>query len=440
MKDPNRRPQGRFHRMIIYMAFVIMTVTCGACDKYEPTKPIEGVYRPTQCVTLQGIIPGGWLSMHQTIHPTVCQPMRVSELGVYTYGGGWSRPGVQAEVGKLEFSDAGVLVESAHLRGSGTFDYKDRSATAGEWTSNNPIKTIMLVLVGLAVAVTIPQQLIARESKRRLEREKLKAEERLKRERLEAEVARKAAARAAAAAARAATLAQLQRLILEAERAAASLPIILGEAELTLHRAEEELRSHLPSPFWEAMEEAVANLQAFQGALSIIEARRAEYSAQASKLGGGVPGFRLGVSVLPDPTGTQSRLTHLYRQAQAIVPHFPMVYEQRRTTSTLVTGFRSLGQAVERLGDRIADEIGSLATSLGFHLDSLEKSLESSAAAAAEQSAALRTQLQSVVGSNDSLSRQLHQDAEAHSETERQALRMLDNIQHRRKPSIFDPP
>ena len=39
---------------------------------------------------------------------------------------------------------------------------------------------------------------------------------------------------------------------------------------------------------------------------------------------------------------TASRLTHLYRQAQAI-PHFSIVYEQRRTTSTLVAGFRSLG-------------------------------------------------------------------------------------------------
>lgn len=428
MKDPNRRPQGRLHRTIVCMAFVIMAVTFAACDKYERTKPIEGVYRPTQCVTLQGIIPGGWLSMHQTIHPTVCQPMRVSELGVYTYGGGWSDPGGQREVGKLEFSDSGVLVQSADLRRSGTFEYKDRAATAGEWTSNNPIKTIMLVLVGLAVAVTITQQLIARESKRRRERESL-----------EAEVARKAAAQAAAAAARAATLTQLQRLISEAERAAASLPIILGEAELTLDRADEELQSQLALSFWEAMEEAIEKLHAFQGAMSIIEARRVEYSALASTVDGAVPGFRLGVSVLPDPTGTQSRLTHLYRQAQPI-PHFCTVYAQRQTTSTLVAGFRSLGQAVERLGYRIVDEIGSLSTSLGSRLDSLEKSLESSAAAAAEQSAALRTQLQRSVGSNDSLSRQLRQDAEAHSETERQALRMLDNIQHRRKPSIFDRP
>src|SRR5207249_3913122 len=106
----------------------------------------------------------------------------------------------------------------------------------------------------------------------------------------------------------------------------------------------------------------------------------------------------------------------------------------------LVAGFRSLGQAVERLGYQIVDEIGSLTTSLGSRLDSLEKSLESSATAAAERSVALRTQLQSAVGSSDTLRRQLHQDAEAHSETERRALRMLDNIQHRRKPSIFDRP
>jgi hypothetical protein len=59
MKDPNRHPQSRLSRAIVFMALLIMAVTCAACtDEYEPTKSIEGVYRPSHCVTLQGIIPG----------------------------------------------------------------------------------------------------------------------------------------------------------------------------------------------------------------------------------------------------------------------------------------------------------------------------------------------------------------------------------------------
>ncbi len=167
MVDTKRNSEAVFHRPLLCAAFVVVVLTSVACDKYERTKLIEGTYRPSQCVTLQGIIPGGLLSHHETIHPTICQPMRVSELGVYTYGAGWSRPGVQAEVGKIEFADAGVLVEISHLRQTGTFDYRDRDATLGEWILNNPIKAIMLVLVGLAVAVTIPLRLIARKAELR---------------------------------------------------------------------------------------------------------------------------------------------------------------------------------------------------------------------------------------------------------------------------------
>jgi hypothetical protein len=105
-----------------------------------------------------------------------------------------------------------------------------------------------------------------------------------------------------------------------------------------------------------------------------------------------------------------------------------------------LVGFRSLGQAIEGLGNRIVDEIGTLANSLDCGLANLESSLESSAAASAVQSAVLRAELQTAVGVNDAIRGQLREDAEARSETERLALRMLDNIQRRRKPTIFDRP
>lgn len=115
--------------------------------------------------------------------------MRVSEIGVYSYGGGWSVPGVQAEVGRLEFADAGVLIELSHLRQTGTFDYRDRDGTLGEWTRNNPVKTGMLVLVGFVVAVTAVVRAVAGYVRRKRERDRLKAEEAARLERLKAEEA-----------------------------------------------------------------------------------------------------------------------------------------------------------------------------------------------------------------------------------------------------------
>ncbi len=419
MAQTTRSSMRSLHRVVVSAGFAVVTLISAGCDKYEGARAIEGVYSPRQCVTLQAI-EIGWFG-HTTTQQPVCQPMRVSELGFYTYGSGWSRPGVQAEVGRLEWSDAGLYVESGSLRGSGTFEYRERDATLTEWGRNNPIKAIVFSLLGIVLAVGISMNAAERRSRMQRERDQL------------------AANAEAAAAARAAGLAALRRLVSEVQVCASSLPILLSEAEMILDQAQDELASQLPSPFWEAMEDAVNKLRDFHGSLATIGAKRTEYRTKSAQLGGDVPSFTLGVSVLPDPTATQSRLTRLYREAQAI-PHFSIVYEQRRTTSVLIAGFRSLGQAIERLGDRIVDEIGSLAASLDCRLANLESSLESSAAAAAEQSAALRAQLQRADDVSDAFRVQVRQDAAARSETQRLALRMLDNIQRRRKPTMFERP
>jgi hypothetical protein len=355
------------------------------------------------------------------VYPTVCNPIRVNELGIFTYGGNWSSPGKKVEMGRLEFSDAGVYVKTEALRLGGSFEYRTRQATLGDWTRQNPFTTRLIAMVALLITGTVVWGAVEVRARRERERERLAAEA------------------TAAALARVNALARLAQLAAEAQAAAASLPIILGDAEITLDRAHDELRSLLPSPFWEAMEEVVASLNTFQQALSVIEARRSAYFTQAAQLGGSVPEFTLGVSVLPDPSATHSRLNRLYREAQAL-DRFPIVYEQRRTNAILIAGFRSLGQAIERLGGRIVDEISSLAASLDCRLVNLESSLESSATAAAEQGAALRAELQQSHGVNDAILGQLRQNAEDSSESERRALRMLDNIQHRRKPTIWDGP
>lgn len=326
----------------------------------------------------------------------------------------------------------GVYVKTEALRLTGSFEYRTRQANLGDWTRQNPFATLLIATVALLITGAVVWGAVEVRTKRERERERLAAEEERERERLAAEVA-------AAATARANALARLAQLVAQAQAAARSLPIILGDAEITLDRAHDELRSLLPSPFWEAMEEVLASLNTFQQALSVIEASRSAYRTQAAQLGGSVPEFTLGVSVLPDPAATHRRLNRLYREAQAL-DRFPIVYEQRRTNAILIAGFRSLGQAIERLGDRIVDEVSRLAVSMDCRLASLESSLESAAAAAAEQGSALRAELQRSHGADDALLGQLRHDAEASSESERLALRMLDNIQHRRKPTIWDGP
>ena len=410
----------RVHRRIAWapvLAFVVLMST--GCDKYQPRTTIEGVYHPNGCVQMEGRR-ARW-SWPTTIQVTVCQPIRVSELGLMTYGWEVRQPGFQAEVARLEFSDAGVYIVADRLRQNGRFEYRERQPTLNDWTRNHPIRVVaMLVFLALIVTVIVAMRSATKNARRARERERLEAE-------------------AAKTAARAAALAELRRLAAEAQSGANSLPIILGEAEMTLDRARDELRSGLYSPFWEALEVATARLGVFHQTLSLIESRKTTYHAQAAQLGGDAPAFSLGVSVLPDPAATHRRLITLYREAQ-LNPDHAKVYEQRRTNAILIAGFTSLEQAIEGIGDRVVDAISSLAASSDCRLASLESSLESAANAAAEQSAALRAELQRSSAVDNAVLDQLRQDAEVHSERGRLALRMLDNIQRRRRPTVFERP
>ena len=262
-----------------------------------------------------------------------------------------------------------------------------------------------------------------------------------------AAAAERAAHEAAAASARAraerlALLKKLKQMILSARADASSLSMILGEATLHANRAEDELSGRRPSLFWTAMEEAVASLGEYQDVMGRIESTRSNYGPLAATVGNDAPTFRLDV-VLPDPTHLHLRLNQLNRQAQEL-DRFPEVYELRRNTTAVVRGFRSLGEAIEEVGGRIVDRIGEFSNSLDCRLESLESSLQSSAVMWARQTEVLRAELQNTRQSardgNEALLNQLSHDANASAERERLPLRMLDNLQRHRPPTIFERP
>ena len=185
MESRNLVLSRRSYRPVV-LALFVTTLGLTGCNNYEPKQAIEGVYRPPPgCARLQGHR-DGWFSF-TTVYPTVCNPIRVSELGTFTYGAGWESPGKQVEMGRLEFSDGGVYVKTEALRLLGSFEYRTRQATLGDWMRHNPFTTIMLVLVGLVVAVTVVVRVEAMASRRNQERERLEAEATARLERLKAE-------------------------------------------------------------------------------------------------------------------------------------------------------------------------------------------------------------------------------------------------------------
>jgi hypothetical protein len=263
--------------------------------------------------------------------------------------------------------------------------------------------------------------------------------------------ARRAAEQAASERNRAAQAAQIARTLARAEGAlfgaqssAAQLPVLLGEAELALDRAERELAEKLPSPFWEAMEDAALRLSDFDNSLRAIDRNRQEHQQLAQALNGKAPEFSLGVSVLPDPANTNQRINTLFRRAQKM-RDFPIIYEQRRTNTILIEGFRSLGNAIASLGAQLQSELAALGDQLDFRLSDLESALRDSASQLAEQhreqlefAEAARSEQRNSNAEIAQIARDRLTQAEKRAtesrDYERTTLRMFDNIQRRRRP------
>lgn len=244
--------------------------------------------------------------------------------------------------------------------------------------------------------------------------------------------------------ARARALSAVAGLVSDAQVSAAKLPLILSEAELALNLAEKEFAEGLYSPFWEAMESAVYKLSLFDKTLRNIEAAKNRYAIEAPPLAPDVVKFSIGLSIVPDTYATNQRMTAFFRRAQKD-PHFAHIYEQRRTNTILIEGFRSLGDALNNLGDRIEFELRSLQDTIDFRLSDLESALNDSSTQLKRQHDELLQTAQSWRNEAQSGNSELiaiaranaeraEINAKARSDYERATRTMLDNIQHRRTP------
>lgn len=177
--NKGRRPF-RWRRTAWLPALAILTFM-SACtrDSYEPRLTIEGTYypscgeaRPKACPNGCPRIEGRSATMFaplSSVIVTVCQPIRVSELGTLTLDSDY-----QSEAGRLEFADSAVYIQTELMRRHGRFEYSERSPTPNDWTRNNPLTTGVLVLIGfigLAVVVSIPVGLKARTSRNDLRKQ-----------------------------------------------------------------------------------------------------------------------------------------------------------------------------------------------------------------------------------------------------------------------------
>lgn len=119
------------------------------------------------------------------------------------------------------------------------------------------------------------------------------------------------------------------------------------------------------------------------------------------------PVFPVKLQSIPDASFIISELRRIIRLGQTNF-QFANIWEHRRTREVLIAGFRTLGEAVNNLGSTIEHSISNL-----------QQSVSSDMAKMVEEEIRTRESLDK---------RMMEQN------------RMLDNLQHHRKPDITDTP
>jgi hypothetical protein len=124
LSDEIRVPTA-WHRPSVLLFVMLAVGTVMACGKYtEYSSTRTGTFYPNECVNLRGRRANGLLFRPDVF--TVCQPVKISEVGVMTQYE--PENSGNHEVARLELSNGGYYVWTSTLQRVGRIDYnRDRT-------------------------------------------------------------------------------------------------------------------------------------------------------------------------------------------------------------------------------------------------------------------------------------------------------------------------
>ena len=131
-----------------------------------------------------------------------------------------------------------------------------------------------------------------------------------------------------------------------------SLNDMLERTETLLEHAKQLFAERAYTPFWDSIEDAVGLLRQFDNRVSYIDKSAKEYYEILDGREHTFPAFPLKSDDLPNPDALLKLLAQIIAGAQRDF-QFASIFEQRRTTSAIVTGFRNTQEAIASLQNHI---------------------------------------------------------------------------------------
>ena len=205
-----------------------------------------------------------------------------------------------------------------------------------------------------------------------------------------------------------------------------TLQNLLVHTETSLIQSDRLFKERAFTPFWDSVEEGVDLLKQFNQRVGLINTSAKQYYQLLEGRDHSFPPFPVKSDRIPNPDALVRKLSQVIAVAHRDF-QFASIYEQRKTTSAVVAGFRSMQEAITRLGEDIVSSISSLQDSLDSGLHAIHSQLESMEESQQKSVAELRETLESHGKADQTRDKR----DEKHQEFVKGAL---DNLQHRRKP------
>ncbi|HKR59486.1 MAG TPA: hypothetical protein VJS64_07105 [Pyrinomonadaceae bacterium] len=202
----------------------------------------------------------------------------------------------------------------------------------------------------------------------------------------------------------------------------------LDEASAWLRTAQAEYQASAFSRFWEAVEQAAVWLKDYQRNADEIAKNANKYYRDLNGRKHTFPTFPISLQDLPTSSSVVSELRRLMRLGETNF-QFASILESRKTRKAIVAGFRSLHDAIDDLGYRIEDTVSDLRDSMSSDLAKVvEEQIRTRETADRTPEAIEKTRL-TVEEKGSKIDKRLMEQN-----------RILDNIQHHRRPKLEDIP
>lgn len=156
---------------------------------------------------------------------------------------------------------------------------------------------------------------------------------------------------------------RLMYLYTTSKKDAAELPVLINNASGWLLRAQAEYNANAFAPFWDAVENAAIYLATFNDKAKILSANATDYYKLLQGKKHTFPVFPVNMRTIPDDVPVVNDLYRIVRLGQTNF-QFANIWEHRRTRAVLISGFQTLGEAVNNLRGAITYSISNLRQSI----------------------------------------------------------------------------